>query len=200
MITPKRILVTGKMKSGKTYYTIKQIEKFAGKRKLIVWCSYNHPDYLALLNTISIDDLPDFLMDKRRLGPLLCVCNGEEFVKTIAEYLDQTGTKAGMVFFDDSSNIYSGKVSDTFANMIHKSRNLNYFVYFQTHSLGGTPPFLFKFINEIIKFQTDDFFDTEMRKRVVSPTTWRNLIDAEKYLAKKHLKEHKYFPVQTGNE
>lgn len=200
MATPQRVLVTGQMKSGKTYFCNKLIERFVGKRKIVIWCSYDHPDY-GMYAKIDLEGLPDFLSDKTRLGPYLCVCDGEVFVQSVAQNLNQSKARRGIVIFDDSSNIYpDGRCSKAFKDMINGSRNLNYDVFFQTHSLQRCPIFLFGFLTKILKFKTHDILNAKLCDRIANPTLWHNLQLAEAFLSKKVLKDHEYVVVETGND
>ncbi len=168
-----RIIVAGRMKSGKTFYTINEvIMKLINTRKILVLSLFDHPDY-AEIPKLELSKLASWCEKSHITNTRLLVCpDREELIKAVdivRKHLNCIGTPPALVVFEDCTKWVKDdneRLNKIVANFLFASRNGNIDLLFQFHSLFDVPRDIGKNATEIVLFKTADELDSELKKKI----------------------------------
>lgn len=147
----KVALILGKRGTGKSYYAINDLipsyQKAHPKQRILIVDTLDHPAY-RFLNTITKEMLP------RWKGQGIYRIYDKD-TDAVLEYISLY-VKNSLIIFEDASKYIRKTLQEDVRRFILDSKQKNLDLIFQFHGFAFAPPELFRIVDTITMFKTDN--------------------------------------------
>lgn len=147
-------VIIGGRGTGKTTYLKEKILKVNRLPKVLVMDTFPHPSY---------EDFQIIPGEKLRLlkkgNKRVIGSNTNENLDAINQYY-----KNGLLVFEDCTKYIKANVQDSVRNLLIDSKQKNLDIILMYHSIGQTPPDIFRLCDFVVLFKTGEQWDNSWKK------------------------------------